>query len=929
VTLLHPVWLFLLVPLGLSLWLWRMPTRLLTALRVSALLLAVLALAGLSLRLPSRAGTVVVVADRSASMPPGSESAQKEVIDLIASAMGPDDRLGVVSFGENVAVERPPQGGAFAGFVTQVGGNASNLGEALETALALIPRDAPGRVLVLSDGRWTGRDPAASAPGAAARGVGVDYRPMERAGAGDVAIARLDAPSVVTPGESFLITAWVHAPTAQSVGFELWRGEERISAGERRLVAGLNRLTFRDRAFDRGNQAYVLKVTGGEDDPVPENNRARLLVGVSGPRPLLHVSTSPDSGLARLLSAGGLEVKATRPERCRWTLEELSRYSAVILENVPAEKVGSAGMETLAAWVRETGSGLLMTGGRNSYGPGGYYKSPLEPVLPVSMELRNEHRKLALAIVVALDRSGSMAAPVGGGKQKMDLANLGAAQVLDLLGPQDEFGCIAVDTDPHTIAKLGPVADKERVRGDILRIRSMGGGIYVYVALAEAARMLLPSEKGTKHIILFADAADAEEPGRYKELLEKTEKAGITVSVIGLGTERDKDAELLKDVARRGKGRVFFTDKPEELPRLFAQDTFVVARNTFIDEPTGIRTTPALATLTERTFRAPAGLSIGGYNLCYLRPGATLGTVTEDEYNAPVVAAWRVGSGRAVCYTGEADGKYAGAIRRWGEVGHYFTSLARWAAGPAGPLRDNMLLTQEVREGVNVVELHLDPERKGEPFAGLPKATTLRSQGGGAPRAVKSAMRWTGPDTLAVEVPLEGGETALTAVDVPGQGAVALPPVCLPYSPEFKPVQGGRGLLALERLGRATGGKERVEVAGVWKDLPRLARLIPVGRWLLAGALVLLLLEVLERRTGLLSQARRLAWGAEGAGAPAKKAAEARPAVRPKPVRPVAPAEEPVVEVKPVEAPAAVKKEEGGVVEALRKARERMRGRME
>jgi hypothetical protein len=275
------------------------------------------------------------------------------------------------------------------------------------------------------------------------------------------------------------------------------------------------------------------------------------------------------------------------------------------------------------------------------------------------------------------------------------------------------------------------------------------------------------------------------------------------VSVIGLGRERDKDAELLKDVARRGKGRVFFTDKPEELPRLFAQDTFVVARNTFIDEPTGIRTTPALATLTERTFRAPAGLSIGGYNLCYLRPGATLGTVTLDEYGAPVVAAWRVGSGRAVCYTGEADGKYAGEIRRWGEVGHYFTSLARWAAGPAGPLRDNMLLTQEVREGVNVVELHLDPERKGEPFAGLPKVTTLRSQAGGAPRAVKSALRWTAPDTLGVEVPLEGGETALTAVDVPGHGAVSLPPVCLPYSPEFRPAEGERGLQALERLGRA------------------------------------------------------------------------------------------------------------------------------
>src|SRR5262249_49877598 len=157
-------------------------------------------------------------------------------------------------------------------------------------------------------------------------------------------------------------------------------------------------------------------VSGTGDDPVPENNRARVLVGVGGPRPLLHVTGSADSGLARLLKAGGLPVKVARPEECDWSLEALSRHSAGPLENGPAAKVGTAGMENLAAWVRETGAGLVMTGGRNSYGPGGYYRSPLEPILPVSMELRNEHRKLSLAIVVALDRSGSMAVPIGGGR---------------------------------------------------------------------------------------------------------------------------------------------------------------------------------------------------------------------------------------------------------------------------------------------------------------------------------------------------------------------------------------------------------------------------------------------------------------------------------------------------------------------------------
>jgi uncharacterized membrane protein len=803
---------------------------------------------------------------------------------------------------------------------------------------------------VLSDGKWTGRDPATLAPTALARNISIDYRAMERGQAGDLAVSRVDVPSVVSQGESFLLTSWVFSPTPQEIEFVLKKGEQVITSGKRKVNSGMNRLTFRDRATQVGNQAYTLTVLGAEKDPVPENNTARFLVGVSGPRPILHVCDSPASGLARLLRRGGLDIRLTKAASFHWTIENLQRYSAVIIENVPAEKIGGVGMETLAAYVRETGAGLMMTGGRSSYGPGGYYKSPLEPILPVSMELRNEHRKLSLAIVVAMDRSGSMAAPAGtGGKKKMDLANQGAVQVLDLLGPMDEYCCLAIDTIVHTIAPLAPVrdGDKPAIRRKILSVESMGGGIYVYEALSAAAQILLKAKSGTKHILLFSDAADSEEPGNYKDLLAKCEKAGITVSVIGLGTERDVDAELLKDIAKRGKGRIFFSDRPEELPRLFAQDTFVVARNTFLDEPVGIRTTPGMTTLVDQPLPTPAGLKIGGYNLCYLRPGATLATMTLDEYKAPIASAWRAGAGRVVCYTGEADGKYAGDITRWNKVGEYFTSLARWTAGAANPLRDNMLLTQEVREGINMVQLHLDPERKGDSFATLPKVVTLRSWPGMSPKIENNVLRWTGADTLAVEVPLDGGETTLTTVDIPGHGVVSLPPVCLPYSPEFKPAQNDRGLVTMERLGRATGGRERVDLANIWKDLPRHLRLMPISKWLLLTAVLLWLVEVLERRTAIIAMFRRRRRRAVEAPEPEEKPekgrllpaipfkrtaarAKAEPALAPeatiKPETPPAPA---AAAAKVSPAPVVAKTEAGGMSEALRKARQRARGRTE
>ncbi|HEU0177760.1 MAG TPA: VWA domain-containing protein [Blastocatellia bacterium] len=858
ITLVHPIWLALAIPLAASWLLWRHSSRFLRFTRLALLLLILLALCGLAVKLPSRNGTIVVVADRSLSMPQGAEAAQKEAIDLIGRAMTSDDRLAVVSFGQSAAIERSPQTGAFGGFTNEVGRDASNLAEAIDKALAIMPQSSPGKILVISDGRWTGKDPAVAASRAATRGVAIDYRSLQRSSANDLAIAQIDAPVTVTPGEAFMITAWVKSPLQQEIAYELRRGGQVLAAGKTNAGAGLSRLTFRDLAGEPGAQGYTIRVSsaqnGAGDDPVPENNSAKVLIGVRGPRPLLLVSSSPNSGLARLLSAGGMKIKLAAPEDCDWTLDSLAQYSGVLIENVPAEKITNRGMESIVSWVSEAGAGLMMSGGKHAYGPGGYFKSPLEPALPVSMELRQEHRKLAMAIVVAMDRSGSMAVSVGGGRTKMDLANLAAAQVLDMLTPVDEFGVVAVDSASHIIADLRKVDDPGSVRNRILKIDSGGGGIFIFEALTTAADMLLKAQSGTRHIVLFADAADSEEPGKYRELLQQCEQSGITVSVIGLGKPTDGDAELLRDIARRGGGQIFFTENAEDLPRLFAQDTIIVARSMFLDQPAQIQFTGGMITLTGKQF---TGLqSIGGYNLTYLRPKANLAAVTTDEYKAPVVASWQAGGGRVLCYLGEADGQYAGAVAGWKDAGDFFTSLARWVAGDAGDLPGGMLLTQDVKNGVARIELHLDPER--DEVAALspsdpPKVTTLRGVAGSKPSSEKAEMRWASADTLEIEIPLRGNETALSTVEVPGAGRVTLSPVALPYSPEFKPVSGEEGRAALAHLALATGGKERVEISGAWKDLPRLPRLVELAPWLLMLATVLLLIEVLERHTSLIS----------------------------------------------------------------------------
>ncbi|HEY2574410.1 MAG TPA: VWA domain-containing protein, partial [Verrucomicrobiaceae bacterium] len=538
-TFFQPVWLLLLVPLAVAWWVWPLPSTWLRVLRAVTLVLIVCALAQLAIRLPDRSGTVIVVADRSESMPNNAAASQKEIIDLLHKSMGVHDQLGVVSFGGEAVVEQSPQHGEFSGFTAQVGAGHSDLNGGLEAALSLIPPDGGGRVLVLSDGKWTGKDPISAAARAAGRNIPIDYRVLERLQVNDVAIQSFLAPESVLSGQAFILSGWVRSPVDQEIQYQLRRGSTVIASGSKQVSAGLTRLMFRDRAGGTSVYDYTLAVQGPKDDPLPENNEARALVSVEGSRSLLVVSSAGDaSGLVKLLRAGGVEVVGRTPLQCNWVLEDLAQYSGVVIENVPAGQIGMSGMETLASWVENTGSGLLMTGGQKSYGPGGYFKSPLERIMPVSMEMRREHRKLSLAIVVALDRSGSMSAPAGGGRIKMDLADLGTVQVMDLLSPMDEFGVFAVDTEAHMIVPLDTIEKNQGMRGQILSIGSQGGGIVVCEALQAAARMIATAKAQTRHIIMFADAADSRQQlCDYSTLIAKCRESDVTISCVGLGTE--------------------------------------------------------------------------------------------------------------------------------------------------------------------------------------------------------------------------------------------------------------------------------------------------------------------------------------------------------------------------------------------------------
>lgn len=846
---LHPELLLLAFPAAFAWWKLREKEPLTDVVRVLALLLVVLALSRPYFDTGHEGRDLVFVVDRSRSMPEGARQSALELVRLAEDARRDGDRVAVIGFGAGASIERLPSDVArFSAFERPVDADGSDLGEALDAALDLVPRDRPGSIVVLSDGESNGRDPVDSARRAFGRGVRIDTRTFRRPGTGDVSVERVDLPDEVAAREPFQFSAWVRSERRVEADFVLKRAGVELARGHRTFEPGVNRVALRDVLEEPGVAQYEL-VLSLEGDRVPENDRGLGALRVAGSRSVLLVNDAgADDVLARVLRAARVPVKVVAPEGARLDPLSLTAHRAVVLENVAAGRLGTA-IRHLNAFVLERGGGLLVTGGRASFGTGGYFKSTIDPLLPVSMEMRQEHRKQAIALAITMDRSGSMAMPVDGGRTKMDLADLGAAAAIELLSPIDSVGVIAVDSSPHVIQELASAEDKEALIGKVKTIQSMGGGVFSYTALFAAGKMLEDAEQQNRHVIFFADAADAEEHENCDALVAQMLRAGITTSVIALGTEADSDATFLKEVAKTGGGEAYFTTDASELPRLFAQDTMTASRATFVEERTGTRALPDLFGVGEVVQGGFAEL--GGYNLTYLREGGVCGVVTTDEYQAPVFAFAQQGIGRTAAFTGEIGGTYGAPLVAWPGFASFFTSVARWLVGQEEPAD---LFASVRREGRDVVvQVEQDASSATKSDTSRLEATIAAADG----TKQSSMLERTGEGRFEARFPLAKEGVALGTVKLGDGKFLALPPVALPYSPEFESSPDPeRGERLMRRLAEESGGVAGVGASEWWRGERSGHAWRVIAKELILAALAMLLLEIAVRRLQLGSWVR-------------------------------------------------------------------------
>jgi hypothetical protein len=721
-------------------------------------------------------------------------------------------------------------------------------GLALSQVAALAKDGKPARVLLFTDGFSTEPLQEAAAQ-LQARGIPLDFRLIREETENDFRLGRLDFPERVQVGEPFLITATVRGSKDGKVSLILRRGGQQLTETTVTLTSGVGRAEFTDRIPRAGSFQYEAEVRIDPSDPTmedshPGNNKASRWIQITGgPRVLLATKYENDP-VAEVLRSQNFSVDVVS-DLTQLNPGRLAGARAVIFNNVPAFEVPGDFLNALDFFVREQGGGFMMAGGKQSFGSGGYFRSSIDPLLPVSMELKSEHRKLAVALAIVMDRSGSMMASVNvGGKSltKMDMADSGAADAIGLLGAQDQVAVYAVDSEPEAIVPMSVIgSNATKMQNTVRKVKSQGGGIFVYVGLKAAWDALKKTDVGTRHIILFSDANDSEEPGDYKRLMDEMKKEGCTLSVIGMGTKMDQDAKLLEDIAKRGDGRIFFSDLPTDIPKIFAQETVTIARSAFLEDPTGAQ---ASGRWTEVSPKPLEWLpTVDGYNLSYARPDATTSLVSSDEYVAPLVAQARRGLGRTAAVSFPLGGEFSKQVRAWPGYGDFLQTLTRWLMSddipPGIGIREKMDGTRMT------MDLLYDTDDWSEKLAASPPKLRLKDD---SPGSVAYDIPWSriAPGHFSATRDLEEGSVIRGAIQV-GQSALPFGPVTVGSAVEwaFEPER----LAELRAVAAQTGGRELVKLSDAWAR-PPFRDDISLRIWIALASLLILVAEALMTRTG-------------------------------------------------------------------------------
>ena len=341
----------------------------------------------------------------------------------------------------------------------------------------------------------------------------------------------------------------------------------------------------------------------------------------------------------------------------------------MILDNVPAFQLTHAKMENIEKYVRDLGGGLLVIGGSQSYGAGGYFRTPLERILPLEMRPPARLDLPHVALLFVLDKSGSMGAGAEG-STKLDLAKAAAIAAADIMNASDQIGILAFDAAWDWALPFRAVGKGEWINDKLAALQS-DGGTDLYKALVEARRAIVDKQAAIKHTIVLSDGLT--DKADFQSLVEQMARAGVTVSTVSVGG--DADVKLMAEIARAGKGRGYVALDPQTIPQIFTTETLLISRDLLVEKTIAPRVVAPVGPLQGIVSGSLPALR--GYVLTYPKQRAELLMTAGED---PLLVAWRHGLGRVAAFTSDLSG-------RWGKDWVTWQGLPQWAGQLA---RDTM-----------------------------------------------------------------------------------------------------------------------------------------------------------------------------------------------------------------------------------------------
>lgn len=797
--------LLLLVPVGLAGWRWgvkrRRFDRVALWLRLGAMALLALALAQPLLASGSTAASTVFVVDRSRSLGgDAAEAADGWLRDALAGAGG-DDRAAIVAFAAAPRVVAPAapartlDPGAGAAAIPEDARDHTDIESALALARAL-PLGGGRRIVLLSDGAENAGSASAQAALAASEGAPIDVLPLPGVAEDDLRVEGAAAPGSVWLGEPVTVLASVHAPAAGDGAVELWADGALLATIEAAFPAGLSSHAFE--AVDLGPGFHALEVRVRGDAALnrePDNDALPLAVVVrEQPRLLLVAAAGADPGVMRgMLERGGAEVETALPAEVPSRLSELAAFDAVVLDNVPAGDLSFDQMAGLREATRTLGKGLLVLGGTAAYGPGGYAGTVLEDTLPVTVKVTDGRQRQRVALLLIIDKSGSMSYDPLGGDGKIAMAKEAARVAARSLADGDQVGILMFNDRQEWVVPMTTIsgeADRETIDRRIEAI-SADGGTEILPALSVGLDGIRNVDADARHIVLLSDGKSRTGTREsYQTLLEDALGERTTLSTIAIG--EDADTDLLNFLADQGGGRYHFTEKPEDIPAVTLEEAQSAGSQSVIRgefAPIQVAPSPMLTRFD------PADLPpLDGYDFAEVKPDAQV--ILESTREDPVLAKWQVGLGRVVAWTADNGTDLAARWRDWPRAAEFWAGVVRWAL----PDPENRPL--QVGATIDGADAVVTVTTAGEGGALGELTATVTTPSGAAVAGRRLAQTAPGEYQLRIAAP----EPGAYRLDLSGAGAEAeLAAFVVPPSPELRPDPAGATLL--QSIAAQTGGR--------------------------------------------------------------------------------------------------------------------------